>query len=102
MVVKQALLLTVRAYEISKHTSNALAARRYQCLASWREGPLHFDYVNNFSDNSNDCFVSRYYGQRLYVAFTGAQCRRDVDFLRMQREHANVVVVEATGAETFY
>ena len=79
-------------------------ARRYECLASWRDGDLTYDLTRPLGDHDEHdvCFVSRSVGDRVYVVMSDASCanRSAIDFMRMSPvDNHDLMVLQPVGGD---
>ncbi|ULU05365.1 hypothetical protein L3Y34_017806 [Caenorhabditis briggsae] len=58
-------------------------SKSYTCLASWKHDDRLLIYTNRGHDEK-ECFVTHFQDGKLYVAATGDQCERNVDFSKNQ------------------
>ena len=60
-----------------------ILAKSYTCLASWKHDDRLLIYANRGTDEK-ECFVTHFQDGKLYVAATGDQCERNIDFAKNQ------------------
>uniref|UniRef100_A0A1I7TIQ8 Uncharacterized protein n=1 Tax=Caenorhabditis tropicalis TaxID=1561998 RepID=A0A1I7TIQ8_9PELO len=58
-------------------------SKSYTCLASWKHDDRLLIYTNR-ENEEQECFVTHFQDGKLFVAATGDQCERNIDFAKNQ------------------